>query len=205
MAETSYSTIKGLVFDIIGRTEGKADYETVTKAVGKHFPKSKWKESHWAYYRSGITSEKGRYRDAFGEKVKTNLVGGMQKRGRPGRETTDILKKGKKRETKEEKVKRIGDAILGHARFVIGMAAGNDAGMRFKLNRWVYARLMQDEIREKRPVKQALWDSGMTSCQKCGMDFKSIKGVEIHRKNREKTYSVENCELLCRGCHQGTR
>ena len=105
-------------------------------------------------------------------------------------------------DTKEDKVKRIGDEILEHARFVIGVAAGNNAQMRFKLNRWVYARLMQDEIREKRPVKQALWSSGTRACQKCGRKFKSIKGVEIHRKDSNKIYSVENCQLLCRECHQ---
>lgn len=107
-----------------------------------------------------------------------------------------------KMKTKKEKVKQIGDEILEHTRFVIGLAAGNDAQMRFKLNRWVYARLMQDEIREKRPVKQALWDSGIKACQRCGKKFKSIKGVEIHRKDSNKTYSVENCQLLCRECHQ---
>lgn len=205
MVETGYSTIKKLVFDIIEQTEGKVDYEAVTRAVRKHFPRSKWKESHWGYYRSQITSERGRYKDTFGERVKRNLAAGTRKRGRPERRAEAGLKRRNKRETKEERVKRIGDAILEHARFVIGMAAGNDAGMRFKLNRWVYARLMQDEIREKRPIKQALWDSGMTSCQECGKGFKSIKGVEIHRKNGEKVYSLENCELVCRECHQKPR
>ncbi len=197
-----YQTIKDAVFDIIQQTKGLADYETVTKVVKECFPKSAWKESHWAYYRSQITSDIGRYREEFPEKVKVNLRKGMRKlKVRPRRVSRIVLQK-KKRETKEDKIKRIGDEILGHARFVIGVAAGNDAQMRFKLNRWVYARLMQDEIREKRPVKQALWGSGIKECQRCGQKFKSIKGVEIHRKDSNKTYSVENCQLLCRECHQ---
>jgi 5-methylcytosine-specific restriction endonuclease McrA len=106
------------------------------------------------------------------------------------------------KETKKDKIKRVGDEILNHARFVIGVAAGNDAQMRFKLNRWVYARLQQEEIREKRPIKQALWDSGIRVCQRCRRKFESIKGVEIHRKDNRKIYSVENCQLLCRECHQ---
>jgi 5-methylcytosine-specific restriction endonuclease McrA len=106
------------------------------------------------------------------------------------------------KESKKDKIKRIGDEILNHARFVIGIAAGNDAQMRFKLNRWVYARLQQEEIREKRIVKQALWDSGIRLCQRCKKKFKSIKNVEIHRKDGEKIYSIENCQLLCRECHQ---
>ena len=202
MKTKNYKTIKDLVFDVIQQTKGLADYETVTKMVMEHFPKSAWKESHWAYYRSQITSGIGRYRDEFPEKIKVNLRRGMGKlKGRPRRASRIVLQK-KERETKEDKVKRIGDEILGHARFVIGVASRNDEQMRFKLNRWVYARLMQDEIREKRPVKQALWDSGIRACQGCGQKFKSIKGVEMHRKDSKKIYSVENCQLLCRECHQ---
>lgn len=198
----AYQTIKDTVFDIIRQTKGLADYETVTKTVMEHFPKSAWKESHWAYYRSQITSDIGRYREEFSEKIRANLLRGTRRlRERPRKASRIVLQK-KKRETKEDKVKRIGDEILEHARFVIGVAAGNNAQMRFKLNRWVYARLMQDEIREKRPVKQALWNSGIRACQKCGQKFKSIKGVEIHRKDSNKIYSVENCQLLCRECHQ---
>ena len=204
MRARSYRSIKELVFDIIRQTKGLADYETVTKAVKKYFPKSKWKESHWGYYRSQIVSEIGRYKDEFPKQIKANLQQSVRSsRGRPRKKEKLVLKKRKRRETKEERVKRTGDAILEHLRLVIDMAAGNDAGMRFKLNRWVYARLMQEEIREKRPVKQTLWDSGMTSCQKCGKKFTSIKGVEIHRKDSDKVYSVGNCELLCRACHQG--
>ena len=201
MKSGAHRGITRLVFDIIRRTKGLVNYETVTKEVMGHFPKSAWKESHWGYYRSQITSEIGRYKNEFSDEIKVNLRRGTVLRGRPKKAAKIILKKGK--ETKDEKIKRIGDAILEHARFVIGIAAGNDAQMRFKLNRWVYARLMQEEIREKRPVKQALWDSGIRACQGgCGKEFSTIKGIEIHRKDPGKIYSVENCELLCRPCHQ---
>ena len=200
MRKKGYRTIKELVFDIIRKTRGKVDYRTVTKAVKKYFPKSKWKESHWRYYRSGITSENGRYKDAFGKNVKSNLSRRLSMGRRAGLSKSKLKKK--RQRTKKEKIKHIGDEILHHVRFVINTAAGNDAGMRFKLNRWVYARLQQDEIREKRLVKQALWNSGIRSCQKCFKEFKSIKGVEIHRKDSGKIYSVKNCELLCRSCHQ---
>jgi len=68
--------------------------------------------------------------------------------------------------------------------------------------RWVFARLMRDEIRIKRPIKQELWDAGMRECQACGQRFSALKGAELHRKDEDKGYSVENCELLCRECHQ---
>jgi len=45
----SYQYIKDLVFDIIHRSKGFVDYETVTAEVKKYFPQSKWKKTHWAW------------------------------------------------------------------------------------------------------------------------------------------------------------
>jgi hypothetical protein len=42
MEARAYRTIKDVVFDIIRQTKGSADYETVTKVVLEHFPKSAW-------------------------------------------------------------------------------------------------------------------------------------------------------------------
>lgn len=100
-------------------------------------------------------------------------------------------------------VKRIGDGILRQVRFILDETSHDDDNLRFKLNRWVYARLQLDEIRVKRPIKQALWDAGQTSCAECRKKFPTLKGVEIHRKNESLAYSAKNCVLLCRPCHQG--
>lgn len=59
-----------------------------------------------------------------------------------------------------------------------------------------------DEIRVKRPIKKQLWDRGIGSCQACNQPFGPLKGVEIHRKDGARGYSADNCELLCRECHQ---
>jgi len=179
----SYQYIKDLVFDIIHRSKGFVDYETVTAEVKKYFPQSKWKKTHWAWYKTHIKN--GRYRDLFSEEERANLGLGKQKK-----------------QAGDNEVKRIGDAILKHVRFVIGEVAGDDINLRFKLNRWVFARLQQEEVKAKRPIKQKLWDLGMKSCQSCGKEFKTLKGVEIHRKDSTMVYSVENCILLCRTCHQ---
>ncbi len=103
---------------------------------------------------------------------------------------------------KDSEVKRLGDAILDHVRFCVGLAGRDDSHLRFKLNRWVFSRLLQDETRAKRPIKKELWESGMQTCQACGQPFASLKGVELHRKDSDKGYSAENSELLCRECHQ---
>jgi hypothetical protein len=189
MEARRYETQKDVVFDIIRQTKGSVDYQTVTKAVLECCRKGAWKETHWAFYRSQITRERGRYRDEFSEETKEDLRRGTAK---PEERSTD------------DTIKRIGDKILEHARFVIGLAAKDDTRMRLKLRRWVYARLLQDEIREKRPIRKALWNLGTRACR-CGEKFSTIKGVEIHRKDADKDYSVENCELLCRKCHQETR
>ncbi|HEW78671.1 MAG TPA: hypothetical protein ENH34_01710 [Phycisphaerales bacterium] len=99
-------------------------------------------------------------------------------------------------------IKRIGDAILSHIRFVIRETSKGDTDFEFKLNRWVFSRLLGDSRKQSKPIKQKLWDSGMQSCQICGRKFSSIKGIEIHRKNESLGYSIENCDLLCRPCHQ---
>lgn len=186
MKARPYRTIKDVVFDIVRGTKGTADYEAVTEAVLRHFPDSKWKKSHWGFYRSQITGESGRYRKEFSEEIRANLRRTTSSEGPP----------------EDDTVKRIGDGILANARLVIELAAKEDMRTRFKLRRWVYGRLMQEEIREKRPIKKALWDSGIRACQRCGEKFDTIKGVEIHRKDAAEPYSVENCQLLCRKCHQ---
>jgi hypothetical protein len=98
-------------------------------------------------------------------------------------------------------VKRVGDKILDHVRFVIATAAGDDPDMRFSLNRWIFQRLSNEERLAKKSIKAKLWRTGMQSCQACGEGFKSPKNVEIHRKDDMRGYFVENCELLCRDCH----
>lgn len=99
-------------------------------------------------------------------------------------------------------IKKIGDGILNHINFILDVTAKDDADFRFKLNRWVYSRLQQAEIRTKRPIKKQLWDLGMKSCQECHGKFDTLKNVEIHRKDTSKGYSVKNCILVCRKCHQ---
>ena len=202
----SFRTIKALVFDCVHRHRGIVDYRELTEAVLKHFPDSRWKRTHWAWYRYQIV--KGRFKNDFSEEERQNLqphgrapvsrAGGTSPAQERPAETTP-QQRGPK--PKDPEVKRLGDEILNHVRFVISLAAGDKSDLRFKLNRWVFSRLLQDEIRVKRPIKQQLWDSGIRACQACTERFGSLKGVELHRKDKDRGYSVENCELLCRECH----
>ena len=79
----SYGTIKDLVFGLIHQGEGKVDFETVTRAVRERFPDSKWKVSHWRWYKSQIS--KGRFKDEFSAAEKRTLQraakGGEGRRG----------------------------------------------------------------------------------------------------------------------------
>lgn len=185
--EKRYASIKELVFDVVRRSKGSVDYQTVTSNVRSAFPKSKWDKTHWAWYRNQMT--RGRFKELFTEEVRRNL---------------QITTKHLEAKGTENRVKHFGDAILKHARSVIDAECGEEQDFRFKVNRWVYSRLQQDEIRVKRPIKKHLWNSGIRSCQGCGKDFDSLKGVEIHRKDSRRNYSKDNCLLLCRPCHELT-
>lgn len=170
-----YKTIKELVIDLNNRN-GLSDYEATIEEIKRHFPNSKWNKSHFAWYRSQIKTGK----------IKTSKQ--IQSR---------TIKA-------DPEVKRIGDEILKHINFILDISAKNNSDLRFKLNRWVYSRLMQSEIKIKRPIKKQLWESGIKSCQapNCGKIFTTIKNIEIHRKDNSKGYSVENCILVCRECHE---
>jgi len=192
-----------LVFDHVRRQKGRVDYKELTANVMGHFPNSKWKKTHWAWYRYQIVN--GRFRKDFSEEVREALSSGKKVTPREAiphdeGEQTPSLSRGPA--PRDSEVKRIGDEILNHVRFLVAEMAGDDLDKRFKLNRWVLSRLLQDEIRVKRPIKKALWDSGQKACQACRQAFASLKGVEIHRKDQNAGYVAANCELLCRECHQ---
>ncbi len=200
-----FRTIKALVLDHAHRKKGVVDYDELTEKVLANFPGSAWKRTHWAWYRYQIL--RGRFRNQFTDEERRNLGTSTRSSSRAsrassaGRPSRPIgIRRGP--EPRDPEVKEVGDIVLGVARNAIAEAAGEDQEFYFKINRWVYSRLLQDEIRVKRPIKRKLWDGGMRKCQGCGEEFKSLKGVEIHRRNPSKGYSVKNCELLCRDCHQ---
>lgn len=202
-----YRTIKALVFDYVRRAKGKVDYTALTREIRDNFPQSAWKPTHWAWYSHQI--RKGRFKSDFSEDIRRNLgaisagpCGKPEQPVPPRGQAEEVLSTQRGPEARDPGVKKLGDSILEHTRFVIALAAKEDPDLRFRLNRWVFARLMREEIRLKRPIKKALWDSGMRSCRACGQVFASLKGVEIHRKESRAGYSVEGCELLCRECHQ---
>lgn len=202
--ENSYRTIKALVLDFVHRCNGHISYETLTQAVRRHFPTSKWKKSHWSWYRHQILH--GRFRSMFSNEELAALSAidpvpsGPQALEPPL--SPQVQRPVRGPIAKDAEVKRIGDMVLNNARFVISLAAGDNVDKQFRLNRWVFSRLLRDEIRVKRPIKQKLWDKGMRKCQACDEEFTSLKGVEIHRKDSSQGYSEANCELLCRDCHQ---
>lgn len=102
-------------------------------------------------------------------------------------------------------VKELGDKILNDARDAIKKSCGTDEGLKFLVNRWVYARLQLDERQAKQPYKKHLWTHGSRQCAECGVTFATMTGVEIHRIDHRKPYSVENCALVCKTCHRKIR
>ena len=180
MAGKKKVTIKDTVFQAIHKSKGKLTYEEITAIVKKAFPGSKWQKSHWAWYRYQI--REGRFVSEFSATERRNLV--------------------REKEPVTGNIKVIGDGILNHVRFVLDTVASEDDDLRFKLNRWVFGRLQQDEIKTKRPIKKQLWEMGERSCSECGKALEELKGIHLHRKDSRAAYSFDNCTLLHRGCHQ---
>lgn len=78
------TTIKDLVLSLVRKTRGRIGYDAITKRVLSRFPKSAWKESHWAWYKSHI--RQGRFADQFDEETKGNL--GMSSSRSPARRSS---------------------------------------------------------------------------------------------------------------------
>jgi endonuclease len=54
----SYSSIKELVLDAYISEGSMPSYEKLTSLVRRHFPNSRWQQSHYAYYKSQIKTGK---------------------------------------------------------------------------------------------------------------------------------------------------
>jgi hypothetical protein len=65
--------IKDIVFYHINSLDGKVNIQEMTNEILSTHPGSKWDHTHWSFYRSQITSEKGRYSHLFSDEIKENL------------------------------------------------------------------------------------------------------------------------------------
>jgi len=66
-----HRTIKELVLEFIHRCKGRVDYAALEHAVMSEFPWSKFRPTHWSWYRSQCT--KGKFADQFTEIEKANM------------------------------------------------------------------------------------------------------------------------------------
>ncbi|MBL7646585.1 MAG: hypothetical protein JNK74_10390 [Candidatus Hydrogenedentes bacterium] len=73
----TFSSIKALVLDFVQRNEGKVNYAELTKEVLHHFPDSKWKPTHWSYWRYQILHSA--LAGQFTREALANLKVGVQK------------------------------------------------------------------------------------------------------------------------------
>ena len=92
--------------------------------------------------------------------------------------------------------------ILNQTRSQIKEAASGNSDAWFKINRYVYARLLGDE-RKKKPKKVDLFDKQKGLCWICKERIENIKDTDTHRINEELGYDdVNNVVLVHRSCHQ---
>ncbi len=70
--EQTYATISNLVLSTF-KKDAKINKEDLEEKVKKHFPESKWKNTHYYWYRQHIKD--GRYTTQFNEKQLKNIFG----------------------------------------------------------------------------------------------------------------------------------
>lgn len=87
------NNIKNVLFDYIIKNNGEVNFEDITKKILLCFPNSLWKKTHWAWYKTQITSPKGKYFNLFSEEIKNKLTNGKVKYLRNNNSSTSIIKK----------------------------------------------------------------------------------------------------------------
>jgi hypothetical protein len=102
--------------------------------------------------------------------------------------------------TRNSSYKEKADNVLKWAQRKIKDAARDDEDKWFLINRWVYARLQKDERSMKKPIKNKLFTEN-PKCNRCKKKFNTIRDVHLHRNEKNKGYSEDNCVLLCKDCH----
>ena len=75
-------TIKDIVFEYIIENDGNVDYDEITEYILSIFPDSKWQKTHWAWYKTQITSPKGKYFNLFPDAIRNNLSSRIYKGSR---------------------------------------------------------------------------------------------------------------------------
>ena len=66
-------TIKDILFEYIEISNGNVDFDEITEIILSKKPRSKWKLTHWNWYKTQITSPNGKYNKVFSGKIKNNI------------------------------------------------------------------------------------------------------------------------------------
>ncbi|MFE3866488.1 hypothetical protein ACFX5E_00195 [Flavobacterium sp. LS2P90] len=66
-------TIKDYLFLYINKNDGIVDFNEISKLIFEKFPESAWKKTHWAWYKTQITSPNGKYYQLFSNSTRDNL------------------------------------------------------------------------------------------------------------------------------------
>lgn len=68
-------TIKDILFQYIYEKEGIVDFDEITQIILSKKPTSKWKLTHWSWYKTQITSPNGKYYTEFTDEIIENILG----------------------------------------------------------------------------------------------------------------------------------
>ena len=101
---------------------------------------------------------------------------------------------------KNAEIQQLGHDLLDELKKKMSDSVGND-DLYFLLNRFVWVRLRKYEDDKKKDVKEKLIDMNGIECVDCGERFGHPKKLHLHRIDENKSYAIENCEMLCKECH----
>lgn len=96
------------------------------------------------------------------------------------------------------------EQILAKIRETIKVYSNGNPDKWFYANRFIFARLQQDERKTKDKIKADLSDQN-SKCHYWNCpekDIKDLKGIHVHRLDGLKGYSLENCVLSHGDCHE---
>lgn len=68
-------TIKDILFQYIYDKNGCVDFDEITQIILSKKPTSKWKLTHWSWYKTQITSQKGKFYSEFTDEIIENILG----------------------------------------------------------------------------------------------------------------------------------
>lgn len=86
-------TIKDILFEYIEISNGNVNFDEITEIILSKKPTSKWKLTHWNWYKTQIVSSNGKYNEVFSEQIMNNISNNKNRTNKPRIRVNDMTAK----------------------------------------------------------------------------------------------------------------